>query len=286
MNASLQRTIKPPRMPGWDGVDVRSILARELAVPVYLDNDANLGALGESRFGAGVGVPDLTYVKIGTGIGGGLVMSGHIYRGSVGSAGEIGHVTVDPEGPLCDCGNRGCLEAMVDAQMITRDAVEGISLRAARTAHTAHADAAPALATLRAPEVADVVNAAIQGDAAARAALTRAGELVGVVLASLVNLINPSLILVGGGVARAGDILLDPIRRAIAARSFSVASAHISVRAGALGDNATALGGVAVVTDAAFRIHVAMSSLDLPSYLLDAETADTAPGELAGASAQ
>jgi glucokinase-like ROK family protein len=249
MDASLQRTIEPPRMPGWDGVDVRSVLARELAVPVYLDNDANLGALGECRYGAGVGVPDLTYVKVGTGIGGGLVMSGRIYRGSVGSAGEIGHVTVDPDGPLCDCGNRGCLEAMVDAQMVLRDAGAGKSPGARLTTPV---EVEPAPIAPRAPEVTAVVNAALQGDAAAREAVAHAGELIGVVLAGLVNLINPSLILVGGSVARAGDLLLDPIRRTIAARSFSVAWTHIAIRAGDLGGNATALGGVATVLDAAF----------------------------------
>lgn len=282
MDASLQRTVKPPRMPGWDGVDVRSILARELGVPIYLDNDANLGALGESRFGAGVGVPDLTYVKVGTGIGGGLVMAGSVYRGSVGSAGEIGHVTVDPDGPLCDCGNRGCLEALVGAHMITRDAAEGISLHACAGEQAARAATDPEPQALSAhveADVADVVTAAQGGDAAAAAALAHAGELVGVVLAGLVNLINPSLILVGGSVARAGDILLDPIRRTITARSFSVASAHIIVRAGALGDNATALGGVAMVMDAAFRIPTSMSSLGLPSQPRAPETADTGRGE-------
>jgi glucokinase-like ROK family protein len=275
MDASLQRPIRPPRMPGWEGVDVRSILARELEVPIYLDNDANLGALGESRYGAGTGVPDLTYVKVGTGIGGGLVMTGRIYRGSVGSAGEIGHVTVDPDGPLCDCGNRGCLEALAGAHTIARDAAEGISLLA-EGGSLASAAAAPALSTHAEPDVADVVTAALAGDAAALAALNQAGELVGVVLAGLVNLINPSLILVGGSVARAGDLLLDPIRRTITARSFSVASAHIIVRAGALGDNATALGGVAMVIDAAFRIPASMSSLGLSSYLRAVETADSA----------
>ena len=278
MDASLQRPIKPPRMPGWDGVDVRGILAGELGVPIYLDNDANLGALGESRYGAGAGVPDLTYVKVGTGIGGGIVMTGRIYRGSVGSAGEIGHVTVDPDGPLCDCGNRGCLEALAGAHMITRDAAAGISLRAEGGSHSADSSA-PALSAHVTSDVADVVTAALKGDAAALAALNHAGELVGVVLADLVNLINPSLILVGGSVARAGDLLLDPIRRTITARSFSVASAHITVRVGALGDNATALGGVAMVIDAAFRVPASVTSLGLPSYLHAAETADSALGE-------
>ncbi|HEY7984493.1 MAG TPA: ROK family transcriptional regulator, partial [Ktedonobacterales bacterium] len=240
MDARLHRPIAPPRMPGWDGVDVRSALRRELGVPVFLDNDANLGALGESRFGAGAGVADLVYVKIGTGIGGGLVMGGVLYRGSAGSAGEIGHVSVREDGPLCDCGSRGCLEAMAGARVIVEDARRA-------------ADRASPLATRADLDVADVVRAAQAGDCAAAAAIQRAGEHIGVVLAGLMNVVNPSLILLDGAVARAGDILLDPIRRTVAARSFSVASAHTQVRVGSLGADAIALGGVALVIDAAFR---------------------------------
>ena len=139
----------------------------------------------------------------------------------------------------------------------------------------------------RAPEVTAVVDAALQGESAAVEAIVQAGELIGVVLAGLVNLINPSLILVGGSVARAGDLLLDPIRRTIAARSFSVAWAHITVRAGDLGGNATALGGVAMVADAAFRIPTISGltpSLGQAYSLHAAETADGAHGELAGTS--
>jgi glucokinase-like ROK family protein len=240
MDARLHRTVAPPRMPGWDGVDVRGALRRELGVPVFIDNDANLGALGESRYGAGVGVRDLIYVKIGSGIGGGLVMGGELYRGSAGSAGEIGHVSVREDGPLCDCGNRGCLEAMASAPVIVDDARRAL-------------DPKSPLAARADLDVADVVRAALEGDCACREAIQRAGEHIGVVLAGLLNVINPSLILLDGAVARAGDILLDPIRRTVGARSFSVASAHTQIRSGSLGADAIALGGVALVIDAAFR---------------------------------
>jgi glucokinase-like ROK family protein len=242
MDARLHRPIAPPRMPGWDGVDVRNMLRRELGVPVFLDNDANLGALGESRFGAGAGVADLVYVKIGTGIGGGLVMGGELYRGSAGSAGEIGHVSVREDGPLCECGSRGCLEAMAGARVIVEDARRA-------------ADAASPLATRADLDVADVVHAALAGDCSAAAAIQRAGEHIGVVLAGLMNVVNPSLVLLDGAVARAGDILLDPIRRTVGARSFSVASAHTRIRVGSLRADAIALGGVALVIDAAFRAN-------------------------------
>ncbi len=251
MDSSLQRPVAPPRMPGWDGVDVRGILMHELGVPVYLDNDANLGALGESRYGAGVGIADLAYLKIGTGIGGGLVMDGQIYRGSRGSAGEIGHVTVDEDGPLCDCGSRGCLEAVASGGAIVDDALRtGALLSVAPTARSGPSEASARLA----PDVAVVVRAALDGDPASRAALGRAGERIGVVLAGLVNLINPSAILIGGSLARAEDLLLDPIRRVVAARSFSVASAHTRISVGALADSAIALGGIAMVIDAAFGV--------------------------------
>lgn len=273
MDADLHRTIRPPRMPGWDDVDVGGGLSRVLGVPVYVDNDANFGALGESRYGAGLGVADMAYVKIGAGIGGALVMGGQIYRGSRGSAGEIGHVTIDANGPACECGNRGCLEVYAGAPAIVADARErvgGMRTGAARTAGTRPSATRTALprptgmvdlkgAATSALDVdaldmdiADVVGAALAGDAACRAALAAAGERIGIVLAGLVNLVNPSLILLGGGVAKAGAILLDPIQRTVSARSFSVARRDLRIAVGSLGDNAIALGGIAMVLDTAF----------------------------------
>lgn len=252
MDARLHRLVSPPRMPGWNGVDVRRILGQRLGVPVYVENDANLGALGESRYGAGRDVTDLAYIKIGTGIGGGLVIGGQVYHGSRGSAGEIGHVTLDENGPVCSCGNRGCLEAIASADAIVADARAALSLRRDVPSNAATVGASGALSGLADPDIADVVQAALQGDPASRAAIEHAGEHVGVALASLVNLTNPSLILVDGGVARAGELFLDPIRRAVVARSLAIASHHAHIVVGELRDNAIAFGGVATVADAAF----------------------------------
>jgi predicted NBD/HSP70 family sugar kinase len=245
----LHKLISPPRMPGWNNVEVQKILRRQFNVPVYAENDANMGALGESRYGGGRGVTELAYVKLGTGIGAGLVIGGQVYRGSGGGAGEIGHVTIDEQGPICDCGNRGCLEAIASADAIVADARASLSLRRALVSDAA---VPGALTKLSSPDIADAVEAALQGDPACRAAIAYAGERIGVALASLINLMNPSLILVDGAVARAGEILLDPIRRAVAARSLAIGSRHAEVVVGELGDNAIAFGGVAMVLDAAF----------------------------------
>lgn len=263
LDAERRALVNPPRMPGWDGVDVRDLLRRELRAPAYVENDANLGALGESRFGAGRGVSDFAYVKVGTGIGCGLVIGGVVYRGSRGSAGELGHMTVDGDGPLCDCGNRGCLEAVTGAPAILADALHGTSL-ARRHGDSPYDDADQPTLPAHA-DIADVVEAALGGNAACRAAVERAGELIGVALAGLVNLFNPSLILFDGGVTRAGEILIAPVRDAIAARSLSAASRNLRIEPAALGDNAIALGAVAYVLDAAFgppRIGAALSRAD------------------------
>jgi glucokinase-like ROK family protein len=245
MDARLQVLVSPPRMPGWGGVPIGKRLAQELRVPVYVDNDANMGALGESRYGAGRGVADLAYIKIATGIGGGLVLNGKIYRGSRGSAGEIGHMTIIEDGPACDCGNRGCLEAIAGAQAIVEDARRGWALE--------RGTPLPRLRTGD-PEVdiADVVTAAQRGDQASRAALARAGDHIGIALAGLINLTNPALIIIDGGVARAGELLLGPIRRAAAERSLRAASAATRIVAAALDGDAIAMGGVATVVDAVF----------------------------------
>jgi predicted NBD/HSP70 family sugar kinase len=212
-------------------------MRRELDVPIFLDNDANMGTLGESRYGAGRGVENMAYIKLGTGIGGGLILNGVIYRGG-GSAGEIGHVTINADGPECACGNRGCLEALAGAGAIVEDASQGAS-NAAST-------------------ISDVVCAAQEGDQRCRAALERAGIYVGVAVADLINLCSPSLILLDGGVSRAGELLLEPLRRTAAARSLPIAWANTTIRLAQLGDNAIALGAVSTVLDATFAAPSAM----------------------------
>jgi glucokinase-like ROK family protein len=249
LDAERQRLVSPPRMPGWDGVEIGQFLRRELSAPLYIENDANLGALGECRFGAGRGVLNLAYIKIGTGIGGGLVMNGTIYRGSFGSAGELGHVTIDEDGPLCDCGSRGCLEALAGAAAIVEDARAGQSSQA-----PSHREQ-PLPTRAAIADIADVIRAAQEGDVACRAAIERAGEHIGVAVGSLINLVNPSLILFDGGVTRAGELLLAPLRRTAAARSLRMAWARTDILPGELADNAIALGAVSMVIDAAFGVQ-------------------------------
>jgi predicted NBD/HSP70 family sugar kinase len=275
-DGKLGTLINPPAMPGWDGFNIGSLLQRELEVAIYVDNDANMGAVGESRFGVGRGVADMAYVKIATGIGCGLIINGQIYRGSHGSAGELGHVTINEEGALCDCGNRGCLETVASAAAITRDAMalipqaspgdplgrpvseaEGIApgerlLGSNDIRHDIRSEETPV-------DIADVVRAALNGDRSACTAIQRAGNHIGVALAGLVNVMNPSLILIDGSVARAGELLLEPIRRVIAARSLKAASTSTSVVLGELGDNAIALGAVASVIDATFNSTSALA---------------------------
>ena len=255
LDAQLEMLVSPPRMPGWSGVNIRQRLQTELSVPVYLDNDANMGALGESRYGAGRNIADLAYINIGSGIGGGLVLNGHIYRGAGGSAGEIGHVTLDEEGPVCDCGNIGCLETLAGTRAIIDDARTGKSL--AHAALLRNEDPAalppPALRDRADAEFDDVTQAARANDPAALTALERAGERIGMAVATLINLFNPSVVLVDGRYTSAGELLLEPLRRTAAERSLPVAWARTRIQLGALGQDAIGLGAVTAVLDAAFR---------------------------------
>ncbi len=253
LDIHLQRPASPPLLPGWEGVNFQQVLSKELETPIYVDNNANMGALGESRYGAGREVADLLYLKLGTGIGGGIIMGGQLYRGHSGSAGEIGHMTVDPNGPRCNCGNRGCLEALAGSTAIVEDARQGLSLR-----RKIERDADGAYRQLDwrpRPDLADidgVVQAALDGDPACKAALEQAGEHIGTVLASLINFFNPSLIVLDGKTMRAGELLLATTRRTVAERSLPAPLAHTRIVPGALGGKAIPIGGIATVIEAAF----------------------------------
>ena len=239
MDAASRMLVRPPRMPGWDQFDMRTVMERACKVPMYFDNDANMGARGESQYGAARNVDHMAYVKVATGIGCGLIVNGDIYRGSSGAAGELGHVTIDDNGPLCDCGNRGCLEVVAGAAAVTMAAARGVYPDSGGTS------AGPL-------DVADVVQAALAGDTVAQEAIERAGYHIGIALAGLVNIFNPSLILLDGSMARAGEFLLGPIRQGIARRSLAASSATTRIEMAQLGDNAIALGAVATVIEAAF----------------------------------
>jgi predicted NBD/HSP70 family sugar kinase len=213
-------------LPGWHGIRPAAEMEARLGVPTQLENDANVGALGEKFFGAARGVDDLIYLRLSAGVGAGLILGGRPYQGFRGVAGEIGHVLSDENGLICRCGNRGCLETVASpvavAALLARSSGQPVSVQ----------------------RLLELVAAEDRG---ARRAVADAGEAVGRALAALVNALNPELVVVGGELARAGDVLLDPIRAAIDRHSVGAASAGIRVMAGTLGDRAEVLGAAALV---------------------------------------
>lgn len=225
VESATHRIGGPSILPGWVGVDPAALAAERLALPVHVDNDANLGALAEHIWGAGRGMDDLAYIKLSDGVGAGLVLDGRLYRGRAGTAGEIGHTSLDEFGQVCRCGNRGCLETMVASHVV-------IGL----------------LEPSRGPglTIADVVALAEAGDAGCARVLADTGRHVGVAAAGLCNLLNPQLILIGGELALAGEWLLEPLRRAIERYAVPSAARTVQVRTAALGARAQVLGAVAL----------------------------------------
>jgi glucokinase-like ROK family protein len=239
------RPVAPPIMPGWDLYDVRGHFA-DHAVPVWVDNDVNVMALAELRAGIARGHENVVFVKVGTGIGAGIVVRGVLHRGAQGCAGDVGHIQVtDDRGVVCRCGNVGCLEALAGGAALARD---GAAI--ARAGHSPH------LAKIReeegAVEAAHVAVAASHGDPACIELITNAGRLIGSTLAGIVNFFNPSLVVIGGGVAGSGDLLLATIRESVYRRSLPLATRDLLVTRSSLGGLAGVTGAAAMVTDELF----------------------------------
>src|SRR3954451_14271126 len=213
-------------LPGWAGVQVADEMSERLGVPVFVENDSNLGALAESAWGAGAGFDQLAYIKAATGIGAGLVQDGKLFRGTTGTAGEIGHTTVAEDGPICRCGNRGCLELYAG----------GAALLGAL--HQSH----PEVETLE-----RVVDLADENHPACVRVLADAGRHIGVAIANLINLFNPRRIIVGGELAGAGETLLQPMRIAAERSAVQTAVKAVEIVPGVLGQRAELLGGLALV---------------------------------------
>ncbi|MEU7568235.1 ROK family transcriptional regulator [Streptomyces fradiae] len=213
-------------LPGWSGINPGQELSRRLGVPVYVDNDANLGALGELVWGAGRGVRDLAYIKVASGVGAGLVIDGQIYRGPGGTAGEIGHITLDESGPVCRCGNRGCLETFAAARYVL-----------------------PLLQPSHGPDLTmeRVVRLAREGDPGCRRVVADVGRHIGSGVANLCNLLNPSRVVLGGDLAEAGELVLAPIRESVSRYAIPSAARQLAVSPGALGGRAEVLGALALV---------------------------------------
>ena len=217
-------------------VPFRALMAERLGLPVALDNDANCALLAEHRFGAAAGTRNAVLVTIGTGVGGAIVVDGRLVRGATGAAGELGHMVVDLDGEPChgNCPNRGCLETVVSGTALARYAREDAAASPLGRLGRAAAAGRELTGAL-------VTEFAHDGDAGATACLTRAGEGLGVGLSSLTNVFNPEVVVVGGGVIAAGDLLLDPARRVLAARALApnnavpVVPARFGAEAGMLG---------------------------------------------------
>jgi glucokinase-like ROK family protein len=237
--------LAPPIMPGWDRFPIRTTLEDMWKLPVSLNNDAELGALGEWACGAGRGQQNLAYIKVGTGIGSGILLSGEMYRGATGSAGEIGHLTIDENGPQCTCGNRGCLEAIAGGKAIARQAQE--ALRGGQRTQLS------LISPIENISAKDVAAAARRGDLLSQQILAQAGGHLGVAIAGLVNLFNPGMVIVGGGVAQIGDLFLEPVRKAVQKRSLPAAAQAVRITTALLGRRSAAMG--AVVQAVSISLH-------------------------------
>ena len=222
-------------LPGWTGVRLREDVEESFELPVHLDNDANLGARAELLWGAGRGCSSFVYLKVATGIGCGLVADGKVVHGAGGTAGEIGHVSVQEEGDICRCGNRGCLETVASAPAVVRmlERALGESLE---------------------PE--EIIARARRGDLACARALADAGRHIGAAAGTLCNLFNPQRIAVGGSLGAAGDLLIEPIREAARRRAIPSAAADVEIIPGDLGERAELLGALALVLDKASELSV------------------------------
>jgi glucokinase-like ROK family protein len=242
----------PPIMPGWDGFPIRNHLQQQWNCRIILGNDADFGALGEWAFGVARNERNVAYIKVGTGIGCGLLINGQIYSGLTGSAGEIGHITIDENGPVCQCGNRGCLEAMAGGRAIALRAIDSIR-KGQRTLLTE-------IQPVDQIKSQDVISAARRGDLFAQHLMMEAGSHLGTAVAGLVNLFNPGMVVIGGGLAQVGDLLLEPIRQSVQLRSLQVASRAVRITVALLGRRSTGMG--AVVQALSYTLHQAVDGMD------------------------
>jgi glucokinase-like ROK family protein len=245
------RLTSPPIMPGWDDFPLPETLMAQIPNAfVMVDNDVNLMALGERYHGQGRSAGNFIYVKVGSGIGAGIVVSGQLYRGSSGCAGEIGHIIVDRGGPVCHCGNHGCVEALAGGQAISRQA-QGL----------AEDGSSPKLAELLRTgggllTAVDVGAAAAQGDQAALALIDQSGRYVGEMLTYLVYFFNPDLILVGGGVSQIGNRFLNAIRQTVLAKANPLATRALQIEYSPLGREAGVLGALTLAQQSLFYVPV------------------------------
>ena len=217
-----------PNIAGFRDVNLKSILEKKLRLPVFLDNDANLMSLAESKLGAAKGFKNALCLTLGTGVGGGVIINGDIYRGSSFAAGEVGHIPINERGPRCNCGGRGCLEAYVGNQKILRQAKRLFKRDIA---------------------LEELSRLAVRGNRQAIKVWSGVGMRLGVALAGAVNLLNPDAIVIGGGVAAAGKVLFDKVRETILMRAMSVQAQKVRIYKAKLGSDAGLIGAAILVKE-------------------------------------
>ncbi|OGN96676.1 MAG: hypothetical protein A2Z77_01430 [Chloroflexi bacterium RBG_13_51_36] len=228
-----------PNLPALRNVLLRDIMQERLGKKTFLINDADAAALGEFYFGAARGVGNFIYITLSTGIGGGVVIDGKIYTGAIGAAGEVGHMTIDVNGPVCNCGNRGCWETLASGTALAREAKNRIK-EGGKTSILEYADGDIEKVTAQ-----SVHSAAEQGDRLAKELIVRIGGYVGVGLANLINIFNPELIVIGGGLSTIGDMLLKPAFKVAGERAFKEAFQAVRFASAGLGRNSGVLGAAA-----------------------------------------
>jgi glucokinase-like ROK family protein len=224
-------------LPAWRGVSVTAPLREKYGVPVLVDNDANLGALAELWWGAARDVSDSAYIKVATGIGSGHIIGGRIYRGSSGTAGEIGHIAIDPQGPPCVCGLRGCLVTLVGSQALVEKAHELAS----------HGRRKSMLSSKKPLTITAIEDAALAGDPLALEIVRWAAQHLGIAVAGMLNLMNPALVSIGGSLARLGPVLIDPLRESVRSRTLVSSVAAARIVASELGEKDVAMGAATLV---------------------------------------
>lgn len=225
-----------PNIPGWNNLPLKKLIQNHFNVPVAIGNDANLAALGEWRFGAGVGHRHLIYITVSTGIGGGVIIDNQLLLGAHGLAAELGHITVIPDGPLCGCGKRGHLEAVTSGPAIARWVEQELS------------QGIPSSLSATKPITAkDVSIAAGKGDELAQAALARGGTYLGIAIADYLHIFNPTVVIIGGGVSQSGEAFFNPIRTAMREHVISTKYLdNLTVTPSALGDDVGLMGALAL----------------------------------------
>ncbi|MBE0643294.1 MAG: ROK family protein [Bacteroidetes bacterium] len=231
----------PPNLPGWGEVPLADILSRKWDIPVRLDNDANCAALGEAHFGAGRQREHFVGLTLGTGVGAGIIIGGRIYHGQRGFAGEFGHITINSDGPLCNCGNHGCVEAYVGIHYMMREAIP--LLRADMNGLLYQR----AIANPESLMPVDLSEAAQQGDTTSRDILRDTGKRLGIAIASAANLLDITTFLIGGGIAAAGDPLFEGIIESAIARVLKVHRDSLTILPAELGNDAGMLGAASLM---------------------------------------